>query len=149
MMTTLGFERAASSGGMSGNDVIRRVMLLARHVGRDADPVIRQKIAAAYTNARLRGLNASRAAQTRRAKGVPGPEGSIVKLAYSDWLTEVGAIVSDLLGPRLTADTDEWGTYAWADLVCGAPGMRVGGGTDEIQRNTIAERVLGLPRDRS
>ena len=51
-----------------------------------------------------------------------------------------------LLGPRLVADTGEWGTYAWSEFVNGAPGMRLGGGTDEIQRNTIAERSLGLPR---
>ncbi len=149
MMTTLGFERAAGGGGAGGNDMVRRVTLLARHVGRDTDPVIRQRIAAVHTSARLRGLNAARAAETRRATGVPGPEGSIVKLAYSNWLQEVAALVSELLGPRLTADTGEWGTYAWAELVCGYPGMRLGGGSDEIQRNTIAERTLGLPRDRT
>jgi len=47
----------------------------------------------------------------------------------------------------LTADTGEWGTYAWAAHVLGAPGYRIAGGSDEIQRNIIAERVLGLPAE--
>jgi alkylation response protein AidB-like acyl-CoA dehydrogenase len=53
--------------------------------------------------------------------------------------------VSGLLGPRLQADSGEWATYAWTEHVLGAPGYRIAGGSDEIQRNIIAERVLGLP----
>ena len=53
--------------------------------------------------------------------------------------------MSHLLGPRLVADAGEWGTYAWSAHVVGAPGYRIAGGSDEIQRNIIAERVLGLP----
>jgi alkylation response protein AidB-like acyl-CoA dehydrogenase len=45
------------------------------------------------------------------------------------------------------ADTGEWGTYAWSEHLLGAPGYRVAGGTDEVQRNIIGERVLGLPRE--
>ena len=56
------------------------------------------------------------------------------------------AALTGLLGPRLIADTGEWGTYAWADFVLGVPGMRVAGGTDEVLRNIIGERVLGLPK---
>jgi hypothetical protein len=47
----------------------------------------------------------------------------------------------------MVADTGEWGTFAWSELVSGLPGLRLGGGTDEIQKNTVAERVLGLPRE--
>jgi alkylation response protein AidB-like acyl-CoA dehydrogenase len=49
----------------------------------------------------------------------------------------------------LAADTGEWGTFCWTEHVLGAPGYRIAGGTDEIQRNIIAERVLGLPREPS
>jgi alkylation response protein AidB-like acyl-CoA dehydrogenase len=52
-----------------------------------------------------------------------------------------------MLGPRMTADTGEWGTYAWSELVLGVPGMRVAGGTDEVMRNIVGERVLGLPKE--
>ena len=57
-------------------------------------------------------------------------------------------LASALLGPRLASPTrGEWGTYAWSEHVIGAPGYRIAGGTDEIQRNIIGERVLGLPRE--
>ncbi len=49
-----------------------------------------------------------------------------------------------MLGPALLADTGDWGTYAWTEHVLGAPGYRIAGGSDEIQRNIIGERVLGL-----
>ena len=55
--------------------------------------------------------------------------------------------VSLALGPKLVADTGEWGTFAWSQLVMGMPGMRVAGGTDEVMRNIIGERVLGLPKE--
>jgi hypothetical protein len=56
--------------------------------------------------------------------------------------------VQDVLGPRLTNDTGEWGTYAWSTFLLGLPGYRIGGGTDEVLKNIVAERVLGLPRER-
>jgi alkylation response protein AidB-like acyl-CoA dehydrogenase len=56
-------------------------------------------------------------------------------------------VVSALLGTKLIADTGEWGTYAWAEQVLGAPGYRIAGGSEEIQHNIIGERVLGLPRE--
>ena len=52
-----------------------------------------------------------------------------------------------LLGPELAADTGGWGTWAWTEHLLGAPGYRIAGGTDEIQHNILAERVLGLPRE--
>ena len=57
--------------------------------------------------------------------------------------------MSDLLGPRLVADGGEWGTYAWSEMILGTPGGRVAGGTDEVMRNILGERVLGLPKDPS
>ena len=50
-----------------------------------------------------------------------------------------------MLGPRLVADTGEWGTFAWTEHVLGAPGYRIAGGSDEVQRTIIGERLLGLP----
>ena len=60
-------------------------------------------------------------------------------------MTRVGDVTAAMLGPRIAADTGEWGTYAWAKHLLGAPGYRIAGGSDEIQRNIIGERVLGLP----
>ena len=56
-------------------------------------------------------------------------------------------VISKILGARLVADTGEWGTYAWSEHVLGAPGYKIAGGSDEIQRNIIGERVLGLPAE--
>ena len=149
MMTTLGFERTAAAGGLGsgGPDLFERLVLLARRLGRDTDPVVRQLIAKVYIDGRVRGLTNQRARARVAAGGVPGPEGSIAKLAYTNGLLQMSELASLLLGPRLATDTGEWGTFAWSEFVLGVPGLRLGGGTDEIQRNTIAERVLGLPRE--
>jgi alkylation response protein AidB-like acyl-CoA dehydrogenase len=147
-VTTLGFERAAATqGGMSGDDLFRRLVLLARHLGRDTDPVIRQRLTSIYTEGRVRSLTRRRVSASLKAGGTPGPEGSIGKLAWTEGLRNIAEMAGDLLGPRLTADSGEWGTFAWSEFINGAPGYRVAGGSDEIQRNIIAERVLGLPRE--
>ena len=147
--TTLGFERMAASAGGGGGEVdpVDRLLTLARHLGRAGDRVVRQRLAAAWIGRMVHELTLDRARAATEAGGVPGPEGSVGKLALSTHLRQVADAAAALLGPRLTADTGEWGTFAWSEFVNGVPGFRIAGGTDEIQRNIIAERVLGLPRD--
>ena len=82
-----------------------------------------------------------------RAGQLPGPEMSIGKLVLTQNMQRVNQLVGEILGPRLVADTGEWGTYAFSELVLGTPGMRVAGGTDEVMRNIVGERVLGLPKE--
>jgi alkylation response protein AidB-like acyl-CoA dehydrogenase len=146
-LTTLGFERAARSGGTGGADMFGRLLDLARHLGRTDDPLVRQRLASVYVHGRLRSMNRRRASDRLRAGGVPGPEGSISKLMLTQGLQEVADTAAVLLGPCLAADTGEWGTYAWSEFLNGVPGFRIAGGSDEIQRNIIAERSLGLPRE--
>lgn len=148
-LTTLGFERAAAGGGggTAGSSIVDRLRLLIRHLSCDDDPVVRQRLADVIVHDRCRSLTNQRSANSVKASGVPGPEGSIGKLLWTQNNQRISDLVSDLLGPRLVADTREWGTYAWADFVLGAPGYRIAGGSDEVQRNIIAERVLGLPRE--
>jgi len=55
--------------------------------------------------------------------------------------------VSEVLGPRLITDTGEWGTYSWSEYLLGVPAMRIAGGSDEVMRNIVGERVLGLPKE--
>jgi alkylation response protein AidB-like acyl-CoA dehydrogenase len=56
-------------------------------------------------------------------------------------------VASRLLGYRMIADTGAWGNYSWSQLLLGAPAHRIAGGSDEIQKNILAERTLGLPRE--
>jgi alkylation response protein AidB-like acyl-CoA dehydrogenase len=143
-LTTLGFERGGSGNrGVGGS--WERLAGLARWLGRTGDPVVRQQLASVYIHQQLRRMNAARVAAATAAGQPPGPEGSIGKLLWVAGMTEIGQVAGSLLGPRLMADTGEWGTYAWNDHVLGAPGYRIAGGSDEVQRTIIAERVLGLP----
>jgi alkylation response protein AidB-like acyl-CoA dehydrogenase len=145
-LTTLGFERASSGSHSSLGGSWDMVLALARRVGVTDDPVMRQKLARLYTADRLRRYQALRL-EGLPAGVDPGPAGSIGKLAWTQWMTEVSGVIGDLLGARLAADTGEWGTYAWNKHLLGAPGYRIAGGSDEVQRNIIGERVLGLPRE--
>jgi alkylation response protein AidB-like acyl-CoA dehydrogenase len=149
MMMTLAFERAsaASGVGFSGSELVDRLILTAQHLGRDRDPVVRQSIARLYSRNLMRGWMVDRVEARLAADGIPGSEASVLKLAYTRELHDAGEVAASLIGPAMVADTGEWGTYAWSALVSGLPGLRLGGGTDEIQKNTVAERVLGLPRE--
>ena len=146
-LATLAFERS-SSGSKRGTVQVGgswpEVLGLARSLGATSDPVHRQRLAHLYTLDLLGRVGADRVKHAM-SEGAPGPVGSIGKLQWTQWLTAVSDTVSAILGARLTADTGEWGTYGWGQHVLGAPGYRIAGGSDEIQRNIIGERVLGLP----
>jgi alkylation response protein AidB-like acyl-CoA dehydrogenase len=147
-LTTLMNERAAigAGGGGGGGALMTRAIEMAKAFGLSDDPVVRQKLADLVIHARVMGYTNQRAMDRIRSGQLPGPEMSIAKLTSTQLLQRIAELASDLLGPRLTADTGEWGTFAWAQLVVGTPGMRVAGGTDEVMRNIIGERVLGLPK---
>ncbi|MGI9613664.1 MAG: acyl-CoA dehydrogenase family protein, partial [Acidimicrobiales bacterium] len=82
-----------------------------------------------------------------QAGQLPGPEMSGGKLALTENMRRTSALVSKVLGPRLAADTGEWGTFSWAGYVLGMPAMAIAGGSDQVLRNIMGERVLGLPKE--
>ena len=151
-MTTLLHERELiGAGGGDGQQFgsvasFERVATTAAHFGRSHDPVIRQGLAGVYIADRLCRMNAARAAAAATAGQPPGPEMAGAKLALAANLGRIGDLLGDVLGPHLTADSGIWGGYGWLEFVLGTPGIRIAGGTDEVLRNVIAERVLGLPR---
>jgi alkylation response protein AidB-like acyl-CoA dehydrogenase len=151
--TTLMFER----GGAGGRDhaaQLARLVELAKQFPNRQEPAwreshIRQQLAQlmietkALQVTRLRGL-------TRRLRGEPpGPEGSILKLFGSELAGRIADFSSTLLGPYATLETETEtvpDAQRWAHRVLGARQYTIAGGTSEIQRNIIGERVLGLPR---
>ncbi|MET0324500.1 MAG: acyl-CoA dehydrogenase family protein, partial [Ilumatobacteraceae bacterium] len=144
-LTTLGFERDHSeSAGSRVGGGWQQVLATARAMGQTADPVTRQMLARSYTHERIESFVNRRASDLARG-GTPGPEGSLGKLLWTNGLTLNADVISRILGAALVADTGEWGTFAWGEHVLGAPGYRIAGGSDEVQRNIIGERVLGLP----
>ena len=112
-----------------------------------ADPAVRNQLARMYTYMRIEGMVNRRAADLLASGAPAGPEGSLSKLIWTEGMNRMSDAVSIVLGARLVADTGEWGTYAWGEHVLGAPGYRIAGGSDEVQRNIIGERVLGLPAE--
>jgi alkylation response protein AidB-like acyl-CoA dehydrogenase len=143
---TLAFERQASgTSSRRKGGTFDDVLALARSRGLTADPVVRQQLADLYVRSVLKTWTSQRVARAAAAGVSPGPAGSIGKLVASDLLVQTGELAADLLDHQiLAADGDG---FAWAEHLLGAPGYRLAGGTDQIQRNVIAERVLGLPAE--
>jgi acyl-CoA dehydrogenase len=147
-LTTLMNERAAIGSGNSGdNNLLTRVIAMVKHYGLDTDPLIRVQLADIVLNYRIASMNAQRTAASAKAGKLPGPEGSVGKMVLVNNQARLVKFVSHVLGPKLIADSGEWGTYAWSNFVLGAPGLRIAGGSDEVMRNIVGERVLGLPKD--
>ena len=149
-LTTLMNERAAigaGGGGGGGINLYARVVEMVRHYGLGDDPVVRDRLADLIIHSRVSGYNNQRAMDKIKAGQMPGPELSIAKLAGTMNMRRLGDFVSHVLGPKLIADTGEWGTFSWGQLLLGVPGMKVAGGTDEVMKNIVGERVLGLPKD--
>ena len=147
-LTTLMNERASIGSNNAGdNNLITRVIAMVKHYGLESDPLIRRDLADIVMNYRIANMNAQRATAKAKAGQLPGPEGSIGKMVLVNNQARLVKFISHVLGPKLIADSGEWGTFAWANFVLGTPGLRIAGGSDEVMRNIVGERVLGLPKD--
>jgi alkylation response protein AidB-like acyl-CoA dehydrogenase len=147
-LTTLMNERASIGTNNSGdNNLLTRVIAMVKHYGLENDPIIRHELADIVMNYRIAGMNAARTTAKAKAGQLPGPEGSIGKMVLVNNQARLVKFLSHVLGPKLIADGGEWGTYAWANFVLGTPGLRIAGGSDEVMRNIVGERVLGLPKE--
>jgi alkylation response protein AidB-like acyl-CoA dehydrogenase len=143
-MTTLMNERSAIGGG--GMVQFREVMLLAREMGVTKDPVIRQQLARLHTSYEITRFLGYRV-QTALTRGeVPGPESSVMKLHISRQYEMGGSLFEQMLGAHGMIWRDDAPFGGWfQDLFLSQWAPRIGGGTDQIQRNIVGERVLGLP----
>lgn len=147
-LTTLMNERASIGGGGSGGGGgFTRLREMVRHFGLADDPVVRQDLMDIYIRGKILGYTNQRAIAKMKAGQLPGPEMSGGKLALTENMRRTSAFVSKVLGPKLTADSGEWGTFSWAGYVLGMPAMAIAGGSDQVLRNIMGERVLGLPKE--
>ena len=150
-LTTLMNERA-TVGGERGGSVAEaltpeRLAALMRATGTLHDGALRRDLSVLLADLLAAGHLNRRAVRAMRAGVTPGPERSVAKLMHAQNLTRAAHFVSEVLGPRIIADTGEWGTYAWAELLLATPALRILGGTEEVMKNILAERVLKLPKE--
>jgi len=150
-MGLLGFERGVSTLGqqMQFQNEFDQVVELARRNGAGQDPAIRQRIARAHTELKIMRYNAM-----RMLSGQSGSDGSlqkealIYKLFWATWHRSLGELAMDVMGPE--CEILEGGPYELSRLQSMYLFVRsdtIYGGTNQIQRNIIAERGLGMPKE--
>jgi alkylation response protein AidB-like acyl-CoA dehydrogenase len=140
-ITTLMNERVAiGSAGGGRRGTINDVITLARERGTNGDPRVRQQLADLYAKTRIQKFLSMRTLTAATQGKVPGPEGSIGKLLGGRITSQLGELTVALAGPAAVA-----GNTRLAQTMLGAPAGHIAGGSDEVMKNIIGERVLGLP----
>jgi alkylation response protein AidB-like acyl-CoA dehydrogenase len=144
-MTTLLHERSSIGGGIGSFAMpFDQVVALARSHGRANDALVRQRLVDIYTRRTILDVLNNRI-QTKLLSGkIPEAEGSVIKILMAQLGTASATTAIELLGVEGTL-ADGQGSPQQRFL--GMASLHIGGGTDEVQRNAIAERVLGLPRE--
>jgi alkylation response protein AidB-like acyl-CoA dehydrogenase len=139
-ITTLMNERVAIGSGGGGRGTVDAVISLARQRGTNGDPRVRQQLADVYTKSRIQKFLSMRTLTASMKGKVPGPEGSIGKLLGGRINTQLGELTVALAGAHAVA-----GDTRLAQAMLAAPASHIAGGSDEVMKNIIGERVLGLP----
>jgi acyl-CoA dehydrogenase len=144
-LSVLAAERLDS--GSLGLHNADRAIDLARNLDRPLTGSERDAAADLFVRTLVQRLIGLRVTAAMAAGIEPGAEASVGKLYATETMRRTSELAVRLLGRRLVADVGEWGTFAWTEHLLGAPGYSIAGGSDEIQRNILAERVLGLPKE--
>ncbi|WP_324784343.1 acyl-CoA dehydrogenase family protein [Streptomyces sp. H51] len=148
-MATLGFERGVSTLGqqVGFRRELETLIDLARRNGAAGDPLIRDRLARAWTGLETIRFNALRMLEGVAA-GAPGPEASIGKIYWATWHRELGELAMEVRGADgMLAAGEPYDLDDWQRLFLFSRSDTIYAGSNEIQRNIIAERVLGLPRE--
>ncbi|GAA1850504.1 acyl-CoA dehydrogenase family protein [Pseudonocardia ailaonensis] len=142
--STLSTERRTMSRGGNTRDYdpLPRLQAAARALGR-TDAATRLQLAELTVLSRVvAATTRALAADEERAAYAP----ALGKLLMTDYLLRLRSVADHVIGPGIVADTGEWGTWAWHELTVRVMSQRIAGGTDEILKNIVSERMLGLPR---
>jgi len=149
VMTTLMHERGGAAPHARLLQEQRRLETLARDRGRSTEPPLRQRLAQLATEVKIAQLTAYRNASAIVRTGEPGPEGSMLKLLWSELEQRIMDCAFAVLGESavlLEGDPRAEADGVWAHDLLWTRAASIYAGTSEIQRNIIAQRVLGLPR---
>ncbi|MFC9981150.1 acyl-CoA dehydrogenase [Gordonia sp. NPDC127522] len=142
---TLGNERVSIGGSAPGSEgAVQQMVTLVQGYGDRVEGAATKVGEFLAVEDALRLLNLRRAARSV-VGAAPGPEGNVTKLLLAEHLSDRAHLAAELLGPDVAFSSGP-GKLAGL-LILGARGMSIAGGTSEITRNQIAERILGLPRD--
>jgi alkylation response protein AidB-like acyl-CoA dehydrogenase len=148
-MGTLAFERGASTLGqqMAFHNELEQVIEIARANGASADPVMRQRLADAWIRLRIMRLNTLRMLSNVEG-GELGREAMITKIYWATWHRELGKLAMDVLGPQSEiAEALPYDLTLLQRLYLFTRSDTIYAGSNEIQRNIISERALGMPRE--
>ncbi|MGF0313444.1 acyl-CoA dehydrogenase family protein [Rhodococcus sp. IEGM1428] len=149
-MATLGFERGVSTIGQQVGFAreLAAIEDVARRSGRIADPIIADRIARATVGLEVMRVHALRTLSNidSGAEKSRGFE-SIAKLIWARWHRDLGELAMDVLGASALGVGADYALDEWQTLYLFSRADTIYGGSDEVQRNVIAERVLGLPRE--
>ena len=148
-MALLGFERGVSTLGqqMQFQNELDEVVRIASTNGAAQDPVMRQRIAQAWSGLRVLRYNSLRMLSGPQ-DGSLRPEATLYKLAWSTWHLELGKLAMDVMGPEAELlDAAPYQLTRLQALFLFTRADTIYGGSSEIQRNIIAERALGMPRE--
>jgi alkylation response protein AidB-like acyl-CoA dehydrogenase len=149
VMGALGNERAGATVlpfQASFKREMQNLVELARSKGQASDPFVRQRIARAWSGLRIMELNNDRLLTAVLRGQHPGPESSIGKLYWSTWHRDFGELMTDVLGADALVCGHETGLHPMVHSFLNSRAETIYGGTVEVQRNILGERVLGLPK---
>ncbi len=148
-MGTLAFERVASTLGQQHmfQNELEAILQIARENGAAEDPVMRQRLADAWIGIRIMRMNALRML-SHAEDGTLGREAMITKLYWATWHRSLGKLAMDVLGPASEmAESAPYELTGLQRMYLFTRSDTIYAGTNQIQRNIIAERALGLPRE--
>lgn len=145
--TVLSNESAFIGGGSTAAGSKADALIeLARMHDRTADPAVRQELADAYIRERIIGAMGERILAAVRKREVPPVDPSALKLFACESRVRTGNLAAALAGPAALVGHDEVANWIQIEVM-GRYSISIGGGTNEVQKNNLAERALGLPRE--